>query len=166
MSFHYLLEDGSGSLLLESGNGYLSLESFVAASYEGLDVYDNLNGSVVLAWGELLNPPADSYNVYVNGVLNQNIDAYTTTVSGLTQTTYSPTTVAASTGNSIRPQNMPPVGFVTPSTTYDIHVTAVRGGVELARSQKRRVTPGPFSIMLRTPMRRPWPFPSTGSPDG
>lgn len=130
-----------------------------------LDIYDNLNGSVLLAWDEFLpNLRADSYNVYVNGVLNQNVAGYQATVSGLTQTTYSPSAIVVATG-SLRPQNMPPNGVVTPSGTYDIYVTAVRGGVEL-RTQRRRVTVNPSSIMLKTPMRRPFPFPSTGSPDG
>ena len=166
MTFRYLTEDGSGSYLKEGGTDYYIQEFATIPIGASFDAYDDLNGSILLAWGSLVEPPADSYNVYVNGVLNQNVDAYTATVSGLQQTTYSNSTIAASTGNSLRPQNMPPVGTVTPSGTYDFHVCAVVAGVEVARSIKLRVTVNPSSIMLTTPMKRPWPFPSTGSPDG
>jgi hypothetical protein len=129
-----------------------------------LDIYDNLNGSVKLAWD--LQPGAASYNVYVNGVLNQNVATDQATVTGLTQTSYSSSTVSAPSGNSVRPQNMPPVGQVTPAASYVIHVTAVVGGIEATRSRAVTVTPGPVSIMLKTPMRRPFPYPNTGSPNG
>jgi hypothetical protein len=169
VTFRYLKEDGSGYLLLESGVDYYVLESStvpLGTSGGPFDVYDNLNGSMQLWWGELVHPPADSYNVYVNGVLNQNVDAYTATVTGLQQTTYSQSTVSASTGNSLRPQNMPPVGQVTPSGTYNFHVCAVKSGVEVARTRRITASVNPSSIMLTTPMKRPFPYPNTGSPDG
>jgi hypothetical protein len=160
----------------------------------GLDVYDNLNGSVLLAWGEMLSPAADSYNVYVNGVLVANVTAlsfewllesgtghwelesglgnwalegsgpanYKATATGLTTASYNAGTVAAASGNSARPQNMPPTGVGTPSSTYTINVVAVSAGVEVCTSHFRKVTPGPASIQLRTPMKRLWPFPNTG----
>jgi hypothetical protein len=160
----------------------------------GLDVYDNLNGSVLLAWGEMLSPAADSYNVYVNGALVANVTAllfdwllesgagrwqlesgagnwalegsgpanYKATVSGLTTASYNAGAVAAPSGNSARPQNMPPKGVVTPSGTYQFNVVAVAGGVEVCTSHFRKITPGPTSLMLKTPMKRLWPFPNTG----
>lgn len=130
-----------------------------------LDIYDNLNGSVLLEWGVFPGITPASYNIYQNGVVVQNVAIRLATVSGLSITTYSNSAIAAATGNSIRPQNMPPVGVVTPSSTYIFHVSAVVGGVEVARTPRVTVTPGPSSIMLKTPMRRPWPFPNTGSPD-
>lgn len=131
-----------------------------------LDIYDNLNGSVTLEWSVFPGITPASYNIYQNGVVVQNVAIRLATVSGLAITTYSNSAIAAATGNSIRPQNMPPVGVVTPSSTYIFHVAAVVGGVEVARTPRVTVTPGPSSIMLKTPMRRPFPFPSTGSPDG
>lgn len=131
-----------------------------------LDIYDNLNGSVTLEWSVFPGITPASYNIYQNGVIVQNVAIRSATVSGLTITTYSNSAIAAATGNSVRPQNMPPVGTVTPSSTYIFHVSAVVGGVEVARTPRVTVTPSPTSIMLKTPMKRPWPFPSTGSPDG
>lgn len=129
-----------------------------------LDTYDNLNGSVRLAWD--LQPGAASYNVYLNGVLNQNVSTDQATVTGLTQTSYSNSAVAASSGNTLRPQNMPPMGLVTSAGTYVFWVTAIIAGVERIVTRARTVTPGPFSIMLKTPMKRVFPYPNTGSPDG
>jgi hypothetical protein len=127
-----------------------------------VDAYDNLNGSVNLAWGPFGGIAPDSYNVYVNGVLNQNVAIRQATVSGLTSTTYAAGSVASPTGNSARPQNMPPKGLVTPSGTYQIKIVAVKTGVEVATSQTVTVTISPASIMLKTPMKRLWPFPNTG----
>lgn len=121
-----------------------------------LDLYDNRNGSVKLAWGAY--PGAASYNVYVNGALNQNVPGLTATVSGLTVESYNAGAVAASSGNSVRPQNMPPTGVVTPSGTYAISVTAVVGGNEVPLGSKT-FTVSPTSLTITTPMRRPWPFP-------
>jgi hypothetical protein len=129
-----------------------------------LQVYDKLNGSMALSWDAVLN--ATSYNVYVNGVLNQNVVGLLATVAGLTQTSYSSSSISASTGNSLRPQNMPPVGQVSPSPVYSFQVNAVIAGVEVAQSSVVNVTPAPFSIMLKTQMKRPFPYPNTGSPDG
>jgi hypothetical protein len=165
----------------------------------GLDVYDNLNGSVLLAWGEMLFPAADSYNVYVDGVLSANINqsgngarylledgsglllledgsgyyllsgsggdssvGWSVTVAGLVQCSYNPSSVAAPSNNSARPQNMPPTGVVTPSRTYKFNVVAVASGAEIATSHFRKVTVGPDSIMLKTTMKRLWPFPNSG----
>jgi hypothetical protein len=130
-----------------------------------LEISDNLNGSFNLAWGAP-SPPPSSYNVYVNGVLNQNVTQAQALVAGLTIESYNKAAVAPATGNSVRPQNMPPVGVVTTSQTVLIWVTAVYAGVEQVRTPHRRVTVNPSSIALITPMKRPFPFPSTGSPDG
>lgn len=125
-----------------------------------LDVYDNGNGSVTLAWPQLASS-VDSYNVYVNGVLNQNVPGLRATVAGLQGTSYSAAATVASSGNSARPQNMPPTGQVTDSLTYDFKVVAVKSGQEVAASLDRQVTVSPSSVMLTTPMRRPFPFPNT-----
>lgn len=130
---------------------------------EPLHVVDNQNGSVSLFWPPFAGTiTPDSYNVYVNGVLNQNVTARTATVSALTKTSYSSSAVAAASGNSARPQNMPPNGTVTPSGTYDFKVVAVKAAVEIAATVDRTVTVSPTSIMLTTPMRRIFPFPNTG----
>jgi hypothetical protein len=127
-----------------------------------LDVYDNLNGSVALSWSPFAGVLASAYNVYVNGVLNQTVTGLSATVSGLQQTTYSAGSVAATPPDGPRPQNMPPNGVVTDSGTYQIWITAVVAGVEVAISASKTVTVSPTSIMLLTPMKRLWPFPNTG----
>lgn len=126
------------------------------------DAYDNLNGSVLLAWQKFTTVVPDSYNVYVNGVLNQNVATLRATVSGLTQPSYSPGTVAPTPNNSVRPQNMPPTGSVSSPVKYDFRITAVKTGVEIGSAPDLLVTPSPTSLMLKTPMRRPFPFPLTG----
>lgn len=127
-----------------------------------LDVYDNGNGSVRLAWLQFSPVVPDSYNVYVNGVLNQNVPGPLATVTGLTQASYASGAIAPTPNNSTRPQNMPPNGVVTPPGTYDFKVVAVKTGVEIAGSLDKIITVQPTSIMLTTPMRRPFPFPNTG----
>jgi hypothetical protein len=125
-----------------------------------LDVYDNQNGSMQLAWTPAIG--AVSYNVYLNGVLNQNVVTLRATISGLTIESYAKAAVSSPTGNSLRPQNMPPVGQVTVSGTYVFRVVGVVGGNESQASQDSAVTVTPASIMLVTPMKRLWPFPNTG----
>jgi hypothetical protein len=110
----------------------------------GLDVYDGLNGTLNLAWGQLLNPPADSYNIYLDGVLNQNVVGLLATVTGLTKESYNPAT-----------------GVITQSGTYHLKVVAVRGGVEIVAVHKT-VTVNPSSVALVTPMKRIFPFPNSG----
>lgn len=127
-----------------------------------VDAYDNLNGSITLAWGAFGGTAPDTYNVYVNGVLNQNVAIRRATVTGLTQASYAAGSVAAATGNSVRPQNMPPTGVATPAVTYNFKITAVKTGVEVATSEVKTVTVTPSSIALITPMKRLWPFPNTG----
>lgn len=108
-----------------------------------LDVYDNGNGSVQLAWFAFSPIAPDSYNVYVNGVLNQNVAIQRATVTGLHGASYNGATI-------------PPPG------TYDFKVVAVKTGVEIAASLDKIITVQPTSVMLTTPMRRPFPFPNTG----
>lgn len=107
-----------------------------------IDVYDNGNGSVQLAWMQLSAVVPDSYNVYVNGVLNQNVAIQKATVTGLKGASYNGATV-------------------TPPTTYTFKVVAVKTGVEIAGSMDRTITIQPTSVMLTTPMKRPFPFPNT-----
>ncbi len=109
-----------------------------------LDVYDYENGSVLLGWSQFPAAVPDSYNVYVNGVLNQNVVGLQATVSGLKQASYSPAT------------------GITPASTYDFKVVAVKAGVEIGATLDTTVTVQPTSIMLKTPMKRLWPFPNTG----
>lgn len=130
---------------------------------QALHVVDNQNGSMSLFWAAFAGTQVpDSYNVYLNGVLNQNVAARTALVSGLTPTSYASGPSVATPNNSARPQNMPPNGVVTPSGTYRFKVVASLAGVELAASLDRVVTVSPTSIMLVTPMRRIFPFPNTG----
>ena len=126
------------------------------------DAYDNGNGSVLLAWLPFTTVVPDSYNVYVNGLLNQNVATRQATVTGLTATSYSVGTVAPTPNNSTRPQSMPPTGVVTDSSTYDFRVTAVKSGVEIGAAPDILVTAQPSSVMLKTPMKRVFPFPNTG----
>lgn len=127
-----------------------------------IDAYDNLNGSVQLAWLPFTSVAPDSYNVYLNGVLNQNVVTRRATVTGLTVTSYSASMVAPKPNNSLRPQNMPPTGLVTSSGKYDFKVTAVKTGVEIGTAPDLVVTASPTSVMLKTPMKRVFPFPNTG----
>jgi hypothetical protein len=129
-----------------------------------LEVFDDENGSLTVYWPAFPGVAPASYNVYVNGVLNQNVVAplRQAIITGLQKTTYSSSAVAATPANGPRPQNMPPNGVVTPSGTYDIKVVAVVGGIEVAASMDKTVTVNPASIMLTTPMKRLWPFPNTG----
>lgn len=131
-----------------------------------LDIQDNGGGSLTLSWPQFTPTVPGSYNVYVNGALNQNVLARTAIITGLQSATYAKAAVAAPSGNSLRPQNMPPVGQVTPAAKYTVHVAAVVGGVESARTLGREVTPGPTSLMLTTPMKRIYPFPLTGQTEG
>lgn len=127
-----------------------------------IDAYDNRNGSMLLAWLPFTTIVPDSYNVYVNDVLNQNVATRQATVTGLTITSYSASTKAATPNNSLRPQNMPPTGVVTGSSTYDFRVTAVKSGIEISSTPDLLVTASPTSILLKTPMKRIFPFPNTG----
>lgn len=129
-----------------------------------IDAYDNLNGSINLAWPPFGGIAPDSYNVYLNGVLNQNVAIRQATVAGLTTASYSSSAIAPTPANGPRPQNMPPNGVVTPSGTYVFQIKAVKTGVEVAASDAKTLTIGPSStsIMLTTPMKRLWPFPNTG----
>jgi hypothetical protein len=130
---------------------------------QSLQVIDNQNGTMTLTWPAFAGTVTpDSYNVYVNGVLNQNVTVRKAVVAGLAGSSYSSSAVAATPNNSARPQNMPPKGVVTDSTTYDFKVVAVKAGVEVAATHDRFVTVSPTSIMLTTPMKRIFPFPNTG----
>lgn len=111
----------------------------------GLDIYDGLNGTIKLAWGQF-TPTPQSMNIYVNGVLNQSVpfSALQATITGLVIASYNPSTQ-----------------IVTPSQTYHISVVAVINGLERGQIDKT-ITVSPTSVMLVTPMKRLWPFPNTG----
>jgi hypothetical protein len=126
-----------------------------------LTIYDKGNGSIIVTWGPFIGMPVQSYNVYVNGVLNQNVTVRQALITGLNQPSYAATAVAPTPDNSSRPQNMPPTGVVSGPYTYLINVVAVIAGFEVATSSFKRVTVQPDSIELVTPMKRPFPFPNT-----
>ena len=127
---------------------YAKASVTVPQGSRNLDVYDNLNGSVNLYWG-VLTVPADSYNVYVNGVLRQNVlnsglpGSLTYTVTGLQIASYD---------GSVK----------TPALNYDFKVVAVFNGAEVVATLDTIVTPNPTSVMLVTSMPRLFPFPNTG----
>lgn len=127
-----------------------------------LEVQDNGGGSITLAWPVFGGAPT-SYNVYVNGVLSQNVTVRTATITGLQTTSYSASAIAPTPANGPRPQSMPPVGLVTDALTYTLNVTAVVAGVESASTNFVKVTPQPSSVQLVTPMKRNLPFPLTGN---
>ncbi|HUP06809.1 MAG TPA: hypothetical protein VMU47_06650 [Caldimonas sp.] len=129
-----------------------------------IDIYDGQNGSVLVAWPAFPGITPASYNVYVNGVLNQNVaaPARQATITGLSPASYNASAAAPAGNGSARPESLPPVGVITDAHTYDIKIVAVVGGVEVAASMDRTVTVQPQSNTLTTPMRRgPFPFPST-----
>lgn len=142
----------------------------------GLDVYDYLDGAILLAWGAF--PLATSYNIYQRTVTFT--PSYQPPPSAFSQSaqavkaSFGPWTLSAVTflgplnamvsGLTIASYNTT-TQVITPSITYDLKVAAVVNGVERGQVSKR-VTPGPESDMLRTPMKRLWPFPQTGENDG
>jgi len=128
----------------------------------GLEIYDAGNGVVNLYWRAFADIAPSSYNVYLDGVLNQNVTTNKATISGLTTTSYNSATIAPTPNNSSRPQNMPPNGSVTNAPAHNFQVTAVKAGVEVATTRAKTYAPAPASIMLTTPMKRLWPFPNTG----
>jgi hypothetical protein len=157
MPSQFLTTDTGKNLVTQAG---VNLVTGYAVGFGAIDAYDMQNGSIALAWGGLQG--ATGYNVYVNGIFNQTVQQPDCVVSGLTVESYSASAVAPALGNSLRPQNMPPNGVITPSGTYVFSVTAIVGGVEVSASPPRTVTVSPTSIMLLTPMKRLWPFPNTG----
>lgn len=115
----------------------------------GLDIYDYLNGSVLLAWGQF-TPIPQSYNIYVS-VAGSHIDTLYATTNGLQQVVK---------GLTIASYN-PSTQVLTPSTSYHFKVVAVTNGLERGEIGKT-MTPSPTSVMLLTAMKRLWPFPNTG----
>ncbi len=108
-----------------------------------LDAYDVGNGSVQLSWAQFTTVIPDTYQAYVDGILT------TTGITGLTVT-------------------MSGYSGATPTTnpqSHVFHVTAVKTGAEIGRTNAVRVTFAPQSIPVVTLMKRPFPFPSVG-PNG
>lgn len=99
-----------------------------------LEVYDSGAGVITVRWSTFSSVTPDSYNVYVDGALNANVAGLSATIVGL---------LAAS--------------------VHSIFVTAVKTGVEIARSMSAAVTIAPSSSMGVTLMKRPFPYPSTGA---
>ena len=114
-----------------------------------LEVHDNGNGSVTLVWPAYAIPAATSWDVYLNNVLQGSTAARTWTFTGLQFASYN----AAS-------------QVITPALSYYAKVVPVAAGVEKAFAIDATFTPGPTSVQLSTQMRRPFPFPNTGAPDG
>lgn len=130
-----------------------------------LDAYDYGNGSLIIAWGPFGGGAPDSFNIYVNGVLNQNVVAsYTADGTWTADSSWPVDTLinqATVTGLQVASYN-PSTQSKTTASTYDIKVVAVSGGIEVAASSDLTITVSPTSVMLTTPMRRPFPFPATG----
>lgn len=99
--------------------------------------------SALLAWKPIAG--ATGYNVYVNGVLNQQAIGLQAVVTGLQIASYDPAT-----------------GVITPAGTYTFNVVGTNQGVELSSSEAVTITMQPSSVPLITPMKRLWPFPNTG----
>jgi len=108
-----------------------------------IDIYDNLNGTALVEWPPFPGAAPDSYNVYVNDVLNVNVAVRKAIITGLHGSSYN--------GSAI-----------TPPGQYTVRVAVVQGGVERAVSAERVFTASPTSTNLVTPMRRPFPFPNVG----
>lgn len=128
-----------------------------------LDFADNGGGSVTVRWLPFPGITPASYNVYVNGALNQNVaaPAGAATITGLTIASYNASAVAAPGDGSHRPESLPPTGVITDALTYNVRVAAVVGGNEV-QSIDANVTPAPTSVILTTPMNRGrFPFPNT-----
>lgn len=106
------------------------------------DSYDETNGTILVAWGHF-GAPADSYNVYLNGVFNQNVTIPMAVIGGLSFATYV---------NQVQ----------TSSPRYVVNIVAVNAGVETATSEFHPINSAPTSVMLVTPMKRPFPFGNTG----
>ena len=138
---------GTGYFTITGGN-LNTTDPFQAYPTIDFDIYDNGNGSVTLRWGPFTaTAPAtpDSYNVYVNGVLNQNVPGLTATVTGLTIESYNASTQT-----------------VTASVPYTFKVVAVYAGREAGASYPdKTVNPGPQVVPFVTPMKRLFPFPNT-----
>ena len=107
-----------------------------------VDIYDYGNGSILVAWGAFQGATPTSYNVYVNGVFNQNVTEQQATISGLQGAAYVN-------------------GVVIPAQTYDIQVHCVVGTLETSLAYRRHITAQPTSVMLTTPMKRIFPFPNS-----
>lgn len=103
-----------------------------------LDVYGGANGTALLEWSEFPAVVPDSYNVYLNGVFNQNVATLKATVTGLQFATGQPT--------------------LLPALTYQFYVAAVKAGLEISRTMNAVMTATPTNVMLVTPMRRVQPF--------
>jgi hypothetical protein len=109
------------------------------------DTYNATNGTVLVEWGAFGGPShVDSYNVYLNGVLNQNVTVPMAVISGLIFSSYN--------------------GFVvTPAPRYYINIVSVSGGQETATSGFHPINASPTSTTLVTPMKRVFPFPNSGN---
>jgi len=138
-----------------------------------LDAYDYMDGKVLLAWPELTLPAAQSYNVYVNGVLFASIGkiaghAYVLNLNaeGLTETLVSATSTATGwqaivTGLTQASYNKG-TQVITPPGVYKFKVVAVFAGLEQVASTEVTMSPSPTTVALVTPMKRLWPFPNSG----
>ena len=138
-----------------------------------LDAYDYMDGKVLLAWPELTLPAAQSYNVYVNGVLFASINkiaghAYVLNLNaeGLTETLVSATSTATGwqaivTGLTQASYNSG-TQVITPPGVYKFKVVAVFAGIEQVASTEVTMSPSPTTVALVTPMKRLWPFGNSG----
>lgn len=110
-----------------------NIGSDVLSDRPSLDAYDDGAGNVTLRWDDFAPLVPDSYNVYLDGVLNQNVQTLSALIAGLTA-----------------------------GSTHDFRIAAVVSGVDVASSSHATVTAGPTSVSAVTLMKRPFPFPTTG----
>ena len=142
---------------------------------DGLDIYDFLNGSILVAWGRF-TPDTQSYNIYVavvpeaaqpvtSGLLESGAAVVASQAIPTTPLNYvfnqNVTGLLATVSGLQHASYNAGTQTVTPSLTYSIKVVAVINNLERGEID-RLVTPAPTSVMLTTPMKRLWPFPNTG----
>lgn len=163
------LRPASFNALVISGHSFIPPTPI--ESPQGLDIYDYMDGAVLLAWGMFV-PAAQSFNIYQRSVTFRPVEQPPANAFGVSAGPYiatpgpwaqiSPVFLNALncvvSGLQIATYSS---GIITPAMTYDFKVVAVISGVERGSIHKR-VTPGPQSVVLTTPMKRLWPFPNTG----
>lgn len=110
-----------------------NIGSDVLSDRPALAAYDDGAGNVTVRWDDFSSAVPDSYNVYLDGVLNQNVQTLSATIAGLAA-----------------------------GSTHDFRVAAVVSAVEIASSSHLSVTVAPTSVSTVTLMKRPFPFPTTG----
>lgn len=140
----------------------------------GLDIYDRGGGAVLVAWPKFPGVNATSYNLYLDGVLNQNVPPAgkpLLTQLGLFLLTEQAGVLEAE-GPALGLGGVAIVSGMTVAsyngvtetvpTTHTIRVVPLIGANEVGPALDAKVTPSPTNVMLVTPMPRGrFGFPST-----